>query len=241
MARKLALRPVEIVNYLALKSIIIDSGGNTRLEDEHVNVILQKFAPNGLPEDVVTVADEEPKIEIVQPDEPVVEKSLVNIEIPEPEIKEEEKIEVIKAPKIELSGLKVLGKIELPEPKKKEPAVIVEEPSSLAPPPAIAQEPRPEKRIPYTQRRERPNQAQRPAKNPIALQREREAREAEEKRKALIELEKEKRTLHYLKKVNVTQPTKAVKVVEERVVEKPVVPAPVPKTLWGKFKRWMSS
>jgi len=57
----------------------------------------------------------------MQEPEPTVEESPIETSaaaadpVTDPEIRAEVKIEVIKAPKVELSGLKVLGKIELPE------------------------------------------------------------------------------------------------------------------------------
>ncbi|CAN5526698.1 hypothetical protein BH10BAC4_BH10BAC4_21250 [soil metagenome] len=237
LARKLALRPAQIVDFLSSRSIQIDQGGNTRLEDDHVALILQKFAPNGFVEDFKDVIEEEPRTEAITP-EPFVEEPAAISEISINEITLEEKIEVIKAPKIELSGLKVLGKIELPEIKKKEPVITDEQPSEETVVP-VSREPRRENKLSY-QRRERPQQT-RPAKNPIAAQRELDAKEEQEKRKAALERDKEKRTLHYLKKVNVVQPTKSAKVEEEHIEEETIVAAQAPKTLWGKFKRWLRS
>ncbi|NOT74112.1 MAG: hypothetical protein HOP08_04225 [Cyclobacteriaceae bacterium] len=239
LARKLDLRPIEIVDFLAKQSIQIESGGNTRIEDEHVAMILQKFDPQGLSgkaEEVVEV--ESVVIEEITPEPVEVIQPLSTISMPE--VLKEEKIEVIKAPKVELSGLKVLGKIELPEPKKKEVPATTEEPSPSTDS-APVREPRRENKNSSYQRRERSTPPQRPAKNPIVLQREKEAREEEEKRKANLELEKEKRALHYLKKVNVVRPTKAVKVTEEKEVIKHVVKPPAPKSVWGKFKRWLNT
>jgi hypothetical protein len=237
LARKLALRPAQIVDFLSSHSIQIDQGGNTRLEDDHVALILQKFAPNGLAEEFTEIIEEEPKTETNTAEQSVEGPAPIS-EVSSNEIKSEEKIEVIKATKIELSGLKVLGKIELPETKKKEPVITGEEPSEETVGP-VSHEPRRENKLAY-QRRERPQQT-RPAKNPIAAQREREAKEEQEKRNAASEREKEKRTLHYLKKVNVVQPTKAARVEEEQIEEETIVAAPAPKTLWGKFKRWLRS
>jgi hypothetical protein len=95
-----------------------------------------------------------------------------------PELKEDE---VIKAPKIALPGLKVVGRIDLPEPKKKE----IDEGSAEIVNPESTQEERP-KRV---DRRSSPRDKshERPRKNTIAAQREREAREAERKRKEELE------------------------------------------------------
>lgn len=238
LARKLALKPVEIVDFLAKNSVQIDPGNNTRIEDEHVVLVLQKYAPGELIENVEKAIAEEEKIPETTTPENIVGE-LPSIDTPEEEVVAEEKIEVIKAPKIELSGLKVLGKIELPETKKKE-AITNGELSPEVPVTNDRETRKPAKPTNF-QRRERSTQPQRSVKNPIAAQREQEAREEELKRKEQIEREKEKRTLHYLKKVNVAQPTKAVKSLEEKIERKQVIKAPAPATLWGRFRRWLSS
>lgn len=249
MARKLAIRPTEIVEFLTKRNIKIEDGSNTRLEDDHVTLIMQKFAPARAAEVAAELAVEKEKemeVDLIQ------EISTVTIQATEEVIKElpvsvmesqSEKIELIKAPKVELSGLKVLGKIELPELKKKEPDTLNDEASADQTPKVETRlvesekKPRQENRKPYPGRRE--NEL-RPGKNPIALQRERESQEAEKRRRAQAEQEKEKRTQHYLKKVKASAPTKSVKLINEDVEEMtPLVP--VPKTLWGKFMKWLNT
>ncbi len=238
LARKLALKPVEIVDFLARNAVQIESGNNTRIEDDHVVLVLQKYAPGELIENVEKAIAEEEKT----PEAPgyiVTESPSIELVATEEPILEEEKVEVIKAPKIELSGLKVLGKIELPETKKKEPTVGTDQPIEQATKNSEVRRP---VRPSNFQARVRANQPQqRPAKNPIAVEREREAREAELKKKDEIELEKEKRTLHYLKKINIAQPTKAMKIQEEKLERKQIIKAPAPTTLWGRFRRWLNS
>ena len=121
LARKLAVRPGEIVNFLAAQNIQIEEGTNTRIEEVHVEMIVAKFAPDQAETLLSTMADEpvlsEPLSIIPQETSSVVAEPTVH---PTIENKSEETIELIKAPKIELSGLKVLGKIELPDTKKKE-------------------------------------------------------------------------------------------------------------------------
>ena len=50
LARKLALRPDEIVEFLSAKNIQIEDNSNTKLEDDHVTLIIKKFAPSMLTE-----------------------------------------------------------------------------------------------------------------------------------------------------------------------------------------------
>jgi len=238
LARKLAIRPVEIVDFLSRQSIQVDGGNNTRLEDEYVTLILQKYAPGELIENIEKAIIEE-EITEIPTIESVNKASSFDIAIPEkiPSILEEEKIEVIKAPKIELSGLKVLGKIELPDLKKKELLVNEEESETKDPVVANQTESRRVIRKSIPQRSNPPNRV----KNPVTEKREREAKETEQKRKESIEADKEKRTLHYLKKVNTGQPVKTVKIREEKIEVQKVAKATEPSSLWVKLRRWLTT
>ena len=235
LARKIQRRPSEIVDFLARHQIQIDAGGNTRLEEDHVAMIMGEFAP-GWVEEKDTQSEESGEMEITSVEEPTataenartVDENLT----PDPALAEETKIELIKAPKVELSGLKVVGKIELPEIKKKETPP---EAKTEAATPVRSQ---PDSRKPFPQRRVQT----RPAKNPVALQRERDAAAAAEKRRIDIEREKEKRALHYHKKVKASPPTKRISLVEEPVEEfSPSEMEESPKTWWGKFIKWLNS
>lgn len=249
LARKLAIRPIEIVNFLAFKDILVEDGSNTRIEDDHVAMIVRKFAPERT-EDILTphptdaLADDEVRIPAENTSfmlhEPAVELANAEAEKPPDGVKPEEKLELIKAPKIELSGLKVLGKIDLPETKKKESPPADLESSGENTPAEPARNPWPQERKTYPQRRDRQNSPTR--KNPIALQREREETEAEERKRAQIERDKEKRALHYRKKVKEAPPTKRVRMVEEHVEELSAAAlVESPKTWWGKFLRWLNT
>src|SRR5258706_456053 len=123
----------------------------------------------------------------------------------------EEERDVIKATKVEVSGLKVVGKIDLPELRKKELSTPGIEPASENPGEAEKKH-RLRERLQSPYKKDRTEQ--RPArKNPMALQREREAQEAETKRQAKAEQEKEQRTKNYYKKVKVSAPPKQIKMV----------------------------
>ena len=168
------------------------------------------------------------------PDEPIPEVNVVD-ENPAALIPESEplpdRIEVIKAPKVELSGLKVLGKIDLPDTKKKQAEAPQEN--------SETEQPRE-----FNRERKSPGykKTQRPPKNPIALQREREALAAQQKREEELQLKKEKRTQNYLKKVKSHQPTKAAKLHREEAEEMSAAElAEPPKTLWRKFIRWLKT
>ncbi len=264
LARKIAVKPSELVDFLSSKGIPTESGINTRLESDQVRFIVMALAPEKLDGIMAEpVVAEEPEVVVTQP-ENVVEKVTVLVEpepivmmdevpVPAPSVHEEvrkevitkEEIEIIKAPKVELQGLKVLGKIELPDLKKKEPVIdatgVVSESSTNEGTPVKNTPPSVKRNPPHQRREQRIERSDRPAKNPIALKREQEALEAERKRKERAELEKEKRTQNYMKRVK-SAPTKAVKHVEEEqvieVIEDEVKP---PKTWIGKFFRWFKS
>jgi hypothetical protein len=142
--------------------------------------------------------------------------------------------EVIKAPKVELSGLKVLGKIDLPDLKKKSSEDAAETEVSEEPAKTSAEKKRGSPR--------RDMRSQRPSQNPIAFEREKEALEAKKKVEAEAERQKERRTQNYLKKVKTGQPTKAVKIIQEETEQMSASElAEPPKTLWDKLVRWFTT
>ncbi|HPH46137.1 MAG TPA: hypothetical protein PKU83_03965 [Chryseolinea sp.] len=192
LARKISIRQTDIVDFLAKSDVVISSESNARVEDEHVKFILAHFAPSFLEEKIESnevLLPEEKSEEIVEVSvpSPIVEEAEViqNIEIVEvasssTEDQKEEKVEVIKAPKVDLPGLKVIGKIDLPESKKKEvlPAEESEKVEVAAPNSEVNAKPRPQRNRNTDHRnRERNNRSV----NPIAVQRERDARAAKRK------------------------------------------------------------
>jgi hypothetical protein len=236
LARKLALRPAEIVEILAGHQIQVAEDHNVKLDKAQMTLILQRFSP-ALQNEILNqdVVPEDIKV----PEPPVVETPLVvNEEVMPPVSSNDlpvENPEVIKAPKVELSGLKVLGKIEIPEPKKKTSALPEESENA----PEQLKEHQPE-------RRERPARGnrgtQRPVKNPISLEREKEALEAKEKKEEHARIQKERRTQNYLSKVKTPAPTKATRIVKEEVMEMSAAELrEPPKTWWGKFLRWLTT
>jgi len=240
LARKLAIRPSQIVDFLSTHQIYLEEGSNAKLYDEHVERIVQHFAPDRINEiaaDIKVEEAAEKKEALFEVAELATNTENLKTENLEPESDlQQEGPEVIKAPKVELAGLKVLGKIELIEPKKKEKPVAdvgVEATKS------VTEEKRPDRRqVPLKPKRET---TQQPWRNPIALQREREAREAEEQKKEAAEREKERRKEHYLKRVKVGQPTKPARIfdepVEVHINQKQEVR---PLGLWGRFMRWLN-
>jgi hypothetical protein len=226
LARKVSIKQSEIIEFLATQQITVQDSSNARIEDEHMKVVVGHFAPALLEEISAQSADEE-KIESAEipvevaattHHEPIASAEVVIENNNQP-------IEVIKVPKVELPGLKVIGKIELPEPKKKDTTT---EGSTT--------EEKPHKK--FGQPRERKQFDRRDNRNPISLQREREEREAERKRQEQLKTEKELKTKRYLNKVK-QQPNKPIKLVKEEVEEVVTVEEPQPNTLWGKFIKWL--
>lgn len=254
LARKLALRPSEIIDFLASNNIVVEDSSNAKLQNEHVTLVMQRFAPAMLAEvEKELIAEEqhdvaETPVELTKPVETIEEVLVQDNALPDDEVAitstlplpaagaDADKNEVIKAPKIALSGLKVVGKIDLPTPKKKETSA---EPSAEMPventtPPKRRMEDR------KGQKRERSYTSQ-PRKNPIALQREREAQEAEQQKKEAAERKKEQRTRNYLNKVK-SAPTKSMKLIDEQFEEISVTDVSTPPKTWlGKFFRWLRS
>src|SRR5436190_5624018 len=180
LARKLSVRPAQILDFLSRRDIHIEDSTNTRVEDDHVPLIVRHFAPETADKilnsgNLETADEAAPAVDEArqQMEAPAV---VENAPVEQPTDAMDAVVETIKAPKVELAGLKVLGKIELPEKKKAEPktetegTVDSEKPADLVRP-----------RNPRPQRFDRPKV---PAKNPIALQREKESREAEARRRA---------------------------------------------------------
>ncbi|MCX8490650.1 MAG: hypothetical protein ORN54_06240 [Cyclobacteriaceae bacterium] len=224
LSRKLGIHTSKIIDFLASKNIIISEDSNTRIEDEYVTLITQKYAPQLMAEISDTLSAE--KIEpIIHP--PSVEEVTPAEE--QPTVLEVAQLpELIKAPKIELSGLKILGKIEIPE--KKKAASSQGQPESTSGDSTSTVERKKNPRKEFTQR---------PQKNPIAVQREKEEREAERKRKEKLQREKEKKTYNYLSRVKAKTPPKKNRFLKEQVEEAPTITEELPKSLLGKFLRWL--
>lgn len=167
--------------------------------------------------------------EIIQSDQ------LLELLESEESIKELDKIKLIKAPKKELSGLKVLGKVDLPEPKKKE-----EKPSDI-----VTEKDLREYRNPRKKRQ--PLSPDEKEKRRLKAKRKKEAYEArlEKQRKEREEQErKARKEQHYKKKL---EQAKAIQVKHKMRQETSASPSisekthPEPKTMLGKFWRWMNT
>jgi len=262
LARKLTVRPADIVEFLATKNIQIEEGANTRVEADNLQRVIQHFAPH-LHDELLSIPEEETAEAVTETPAPaaVVEveetaqqgpvhvvvdvaedtTDVVKDTTSEPVVADE-KPELIKAPKVELAGLKVLGKIELPQLKKKE--IKPEEETAAASEEKTTSEPVTPRRHTREGKKHfrQDRQDNRPRKNPVAVQREREQREAEQKRQEEIKREKERKTLYYQNRVKASVPTKPMRMVNEPVVEMSEHDmSKTPKTWLGKFWKWFRS
>src|SRR5688572_3340321 len=110
LARKLELRPAQVIDFLASKNIRIEEDVNTKVDDGYVTLVFQQFAPGeeveNIPDaDTPSAGTRDPIVEVTVPHENVEPSVTADTEVLE-------RSEVIKATKVELSGLKVLGKID---------------------------------------------------------------------------------------------------------------------------------
>ena len=250
LARKIAVKPAEIAAFLAANNSPIEDSSNAKVAEDQVELVLKHFAPELLiteksSEDVtaesssikVPTLDEEmelPSDELASTHEGVDTPTEVLVDTPMEN-------EVIKPIKVELPGLKVVGKIELPEPKKKEEKT---DQNNQPDQPDGDVKADPQKEIRPRKGRTTPrNRDLRPRKNVIALQREREAREALRKRQEEAEREKELRTQRYLKKVSkyAPPPKPLKKNKHEDEYEVFVEKKQPPKSLLGKILNWFVS
>lgn len=233
LSRKLSVRPSDILEFLSTNNIRIENDSNARLDDAVVNLIIQHFAPEQAESNPID-SQPEPDLPDTAPTENTTAATaeLVAAETPAGDQEQVEEVSdgVIKAPKIELSGLKILGKIDLPERKKKETSADAVQPSSFDVP--SSENKRPDRRL----GKEQPDRRR---KNPVALQREREALEEEKKRQERVLREKEKKTQNYLRRVKTAAPTKSARILEEPTEELSKVDNDAPTTLLGRFLRWL--
>lgn len=141
---------------------------------------------------------------------------------------------IIKAPKVDIEGIKVVGKIDLPE------KVVPQKEDDQENDSSINQKDKTEK-----QRKQRERKRQTRRKKPeISLEeQERKEYEAYEKRKAeLKEAEKRKKKKHYEKKIaqqkaSSTKEKKKTKNSNKKDSQEDSVPT----TLWGKFIKWLNT
>lgn len=223
LARKLDISPGDIEDFLIKSNLTADGGTNARLSDDLVRKIVSGLAPLKMSEFSGNLEQDEPVAIGSNPNNEQSTESTSTLD----EGMVTELPDLIKAPKVDLPGLKILGKIELPEPPKKPE----KETQSLEP-----------KFSSDTQRKPFRDSAreQRSWKNPLEEKRKRELREQERRRQEELRLKKEQRTMAYFKKQFKPKPSEKVhkKVKPETAVT--FVAQHPPKTIFGKIWRWLT-
>ena len=245
LSRKLDVDTEKVIHYLKASNLPCEDDSNAKLSDEQVELLIEKFGPidEVTPEEtetiVVPVFEDQ---EVVQEETIVAEEKVVEEEVertetqplefastPPPNQDETTPVpEVIRAPKVELTGLKVVGKIELRTPKQKEES---EEETEGE----VVQQPK------VSRAKSNGRQRNQPRKNTltIAEQRQREEKRKLRRKKEAEEQAKNKKRENYLKKVKAKTKTEAKKITIEKTA-KPIQSNPTKKVgLITKFFNWM--
>ncbi|MFT6827475.1 MAG: hypothetical protein ACI9Z3_001097 [Roseivirga sp.] len=266
LARKLEISPNRLLEILSENGHTVENDPNFKLTEEQEQLINSRIAPKQVV--VIEVIKEEQKeieVEEVVPPAPKKKTPPKKIELKEPEIKKvetpkiyslekeiEEKtkdIELIKAPKLKLDGLKVLGKIDLPAPKQKPVKEEKEAEAKVKDTPIVRRNNTTSDRKLQPERKPRPNS--------LELERRRTEREAKQKREAEEKHLKALKEKHYKETVLANQKANAVKkkkkatqpltpkvVIEEPKVNKPKTQKTQKvvkkKTALGRFWAWLN-
>jgi hypothetical protein len=232
LARKLSVRPSEIVDLLSQNQFFFEDGSNTKLNDDQVRSVVFHFAPERMSEIMLVQTTEatEPEAQPETTSETPIEDKTESVSEILNSVTESNTPETIRAPKVELTGLKVLGKIELPQPRVKDETK------------AEGMETNTEKpKLERRDRQPRRDREERQWRNPVALQREAEVREREELRLEALKQEKERKRMNYLNKVKNSKPPKAARIYEETAPTPAKVSEQKPRTWVGKFLRWLNT
>ncbi len=271
LARQLKVKPSEIIAFLNSNGIETDKGVNTKLVKAGIDRVMQKFDKHF--ESSFQEMEEKPQTEYLEQDSEEIteetftsgksqfkgddidfsdQKELAQVK----EVLEEEKSEeseemiappiedeVIKPQLVKLQGLKIIGKIDIPEPKVKIKEETNEEDSSEESQPKVeVKKPRNSEKRREREYSSRPERRKRP---PLTYE---QKVKREEKLKAKehadkIKKEKEKKRLAYEDQLKKNQSKSKVKskkmafepeVINEVELEKPT-------SVWGKFMYWLNN
>ncbi|MGB0934030.1 MAG: hypothetical protein ACPGU5_07085 [Lishizhenia sp.] len=226
---------------------------NKALEIEPIEDISRPVEPEQVANEV-EIEIEEPETHVAAAEvEPTNEPTEVKEKIEaddEPVIEEEESAPlniidgIIKAPKVDLEGIKVVGKIDLPEPKKVEEVTESEaEPSTIGAATDAPIQKAPEEK-PAKKEKKKPSKSN-TRKRPTAQELE-ERRKAREEKQRLEEIKKkkEKKKAYYQQQVlgqKSTKPkTKSTNKTANKTKKKTAPKEKRPTSLWGKFIFWLN-
>jgi hypothetical protein len=223
LARDLAMKPADIVSILGKNDIIIGGGTNTRLTNDQVDVVRMHLGL-AMTDEIPPLVDDGPEDTVKSASDPEPNEVI-------PSTPEDITPEVIRVERVELAGLKVLGKIDLPEPKKTEQDILLEGESVQQT--ASRHHAREKKRLDEKKSGRR--------KNPIAAQREREAEALRQKKITESAAKKERRTRRYYETVTQLPPTKPVRIISDPVEKfEPEQPDTRPRTWIGRVLYWFT-
>lgn len=246
LARKLDVDTEKVIHYLETIGLPCGDESNAKLSDEQEELLIKKFGP--LVEEDITkkieavapaitqeVEKEEQEVDPVQ-EEPAMEiPEPVLTSAPESSLSEEINIEpeVIRAPKVELTGLKVVGKIELRTPRKKE------EPDEEAVTAEKIEESN-TKKVKFSNGRNKQRNKPRAKTLSIAEQRNREEKIQQRKKKEAEALAKRKRRANYLKKVKAKEKIEAKNAKAKVIGNKPQTNKSTENSgIFKKFFNWI--
>ncbi len=229
----------------------IEDNATLELTENSVNKVAEIPEQNNQLQDDITVAKEEETEELVLKEtakEPAAYNETETDEVKTPKEKKYQTVTdlleseeefsddvVIKAPKVSLQGLNVLGKIELPEPKPKAEKVK----------PEVGTDKKPAKKHSDSRRRREPVKRNRRELTPQQI-REREQKRESRKREEDAKLEKRRKEKYYKEKI--LRPKQEQQKNRKPKKRKEVEPAntpqnrkPQPTTVLGKFWRWLNT
>lgn len=272
LSRKVNIKPSEIQAYLKNEfDVELGSHLNTKVDDELTEKVIKKFAVKvtkkpvpmppkveKTPEEVIennsTSADEEPVLVIEEKTETVEET--LSVAVKEFEVNEEVDVDIIKnatlikAPKVELAGPTVVGKIELP-PSLEEQMVEVD---GVMMSKAVLAERKREERKERREKRElskgsgkRSTRNVRESRKKSEAQLEQIKHDKESEQMANRLAHREKRITEKKKKIAKVKPKYEAKKTKKKPVEKPVsavkesIQKPKPTTWHGKLWLWFNT
>ncbi len=128
LARKISKTPKELLDFFESNGIRKYSSSNVKVNPEHINFVLQHFEKelnSGLPS-TSDPADDKYKEDLKTSSGSEIKKMKTPVKTKKTDTEEKpDDVELIRAPKVKLQGVKVVGKIDIPNQalKTKDPAV----------------------------------------------------------------------------------------------------------------------
>jgi hypothetical protein len=257
LARKLEISPSDLINFFEKSKIGKYNSHNNKIEEKDLLLALNHFRPQEnevetseqTSHELVSFQDnqDEKKKEVVNP-APALNSTLPENDSVDSESSKypEEEIEVISMPKIKLEGVKVVGKIDLPEPVKKLKdesniqSTNQNKGSENVPPTGIRDENR-EVRKRLSKQKIKHKNSRRELSYEEKLKREERQKIQEQQRTK--KLKKEQKKQHYIKNIqsniNPTKRKKKNRNIDDQEIE-PIMARPHYKNPIKKFWAWLN-